>query len=624
MQTAQRNSAGRQSGDLWLRLVPLLLLPCAAVVDCSTTSTPATERSAFSAGQAQRLSVRVESEVSGNSGLSFGASNKRYNLRGTAVLLPLSKSESGTRIRLQLEGLTLQTTSIEEQAALNALLPLLGEPTVFTLRDGAVQDLRVSPRMQMQAYGWLRTLVSALQWPERMDSVAVKVEEEDGTGRYEARVERTKTGLRKVKTRYLKLSAQSVGTASFNLMPQIARSEHARSPASGPLAHVTIDETLRTPMLEGKKLEVTTRVWLTALPSKANAALTKQELREAERALKGLVVFSPPTPREGAFDAERIGRATLDGVLQEIERIQPAASADPKARKDATGAYLQRFSLIAAMLRQRPGDVERAAELIRSGHARAPMLLKALAAAGTEQTQALLRGFAIQESGVSEPARSHAATSLLRVQQPAEPTIALLMRWANEPGMEEHGLYGLGTAARHLRERGQLQRAQEIAKWLGEALGKAEKPARIERVLRGIANSADATLFEQVRARAADADAGIRTAAVDALRFMEHPGVDALLLERARQEQDTDALRALLSTLSARKPSRELAQAVAELAAGRQRYGVRFAAVEQAGRWLKDHPELRALLERVGYSDEREKVRVLALGLLKPAKKETP
>jgi hypothetical protein len=110
---------------------------------------------------------------------------------------------------------------------------------------------------------------------------------------------------------------------------------------------------------------------------------------------------------------------------------------------------------------------------------------------------------------------------------------------------------------------------------------------------------------------------------IDALRFMEHPGVDSLLLERARLEEDTAALRALLSTISARKPSKELAQAIAELAAERQRYGVRFAAVEQAGKWLNERPELRALLEKARASDEREEVQALAQGLLKPAK-ETP
>jgi hypothetical protein len=74
---------------------------------------------------------------------------------------------------------------------------------VFTLRDGSAHDLLVSPRMQSQAYGWLRTVVSALQWPElaAIKPGAADVEEEDATGRYQARVEPTDTGLRKVKTR---------------------------------------------------------------------------------------------------------------------------------------------------------------------------------------------------------------------------------------------------------------------------------------------------------------------------------------------------------------------------------------------------------------------------------------
>ena len=103
MQTVQQNSAGRYSGKPWLRLVPRLLLPCAALLGCSTTTAPAAEQTAFAAGQAQRLSVRMESQVSGSSGLSFGAQKKRYSLRGAAVLLPLSTSENGTRSSRLLE-----------------------------------------------------------------------------------------------------------------------------------------------------------------------------------------------------------------------------------------------------------------------------------------------------------------------------------------------------------------------------------------------------------------------------------------------------------------------------------------------------------------------------------------
>jgi hypothetical protein len=597
------------------------ILPCAAVLGCSIVRGP--EQTAFSVGRAQRLSVRVESEVKGGIGLSPGLSSKRYSLRGTAALLPLSASTSEVRLRLQLEDLKLQATSEDEQAALSRLVPVLGEPVVFTLTGGSVRNLQVSPRMQVQAYGWLRAVVSALQWPEQVSAGGLQVEEEDATGRYQARVERTATGLRKTKARYLSIFSQGVGAAPHGLTPEIVRSEHTRSPTLGPLSRVTVDEAIKMPLSEGKTLEVATRVWLTALPSEASAALTPEQLRTTERALTGLAVFSPPTPREGAFDAERIGGATLQQVLAEIDRLRPVAGVDAGAQGEATDAYLERFSLIVALLRQRPSEVEHAGDLVRSGYAQSSLLLQALSSAGTEPAQALLRGFALGE-GVSEQVRSLAATSLLRVQQPAEPTVELLTRWADDPAMDEHGLYGLGTAARHLRERGQPQRAQAIANLLGEELRKAKTAPRVELVLRGIANSADAQLFEPVRARAADADPGIRTAALDALRFMDHPRVDAVLLERARLEQDVAAQRALLSTLSARKPSDELAKAVAELTASRQRYGVRFAAVEQAGQWLAERPELRALLEQVSRNDARQEVRVLALGLLKPVGKDTP
>jgi hypothetical protein len=569
--------------------------------------------------------VKIESEVKGGIGLSSVAGSKRYSLQGTAALLPLSVSANEVRLRVQLEGVALQASTADEQAVLTRVLPVLGEPAVFTLSSGSLRNLQVSANMQLQAYGWLRAVVGALQWPQQVNASTLQVEEDDATGHYQARIEQTPTGLRKIKTRYLSLAAQGVGIAQSGLMPEIVRSEHTRAPALGPVSRVTVDEAIKMPLSDGKMLEVATRVWLTALPSESSVALTPAELRTAERALTGLSVFSPPTPREGAFDAERIGDATLQSVLTDIERLRPAAGADAgtQGAADATSAYLERFSLLVALLRQRSNEVEHAAELIRSGHAQSSVLLQALSSAGTESAQLQLRRFALGE-GVSEQAKSFAATSLLRVQRPAELTVELLTRWVDDPEMEEHGLYGLGTAARHLRERGQLERAKAIGKLLGEQLRKAKTPARVELVLRGIANSADPQLFESVRARAADSDAGVRTAVLDALRFMEHREVDAVLLDRARVEQVVEAQRALLSTLSARKPSVDLAKALVELAASRQPNGVRYAAVEQAGQWLAERPELRSLLEQVSRDDEREEVRALALRMLKSVGKDTP
>lgn len=75
------------------------------------------------------------------------------------------------------------------------------------------------------------------------------------------------------------------------------------------------------------------------------------------------------------------------------------------------------------MLRQRPRDVERAAELIRSGDNRRPILIRAFSSAATEQAQVLLRELATGEGGVSDQTRALAASGFSRVQQPAEPAL---------------------------------------------------------------------------------------------------------------------------------------------------------------------------------------------------------
>lgn len=622
----------------WARVMRRVGAAChlvAALCSCSSGSSSSGE--AFVTGEPQRFSFEVESRVEGGnaSTAAAGSGNKRYALKGRVVLLPLSVAGTDTTLHLKLEGLSVEASNAAEKAALEKLLPILGEPAALELRDGSRRSLRVSPGVPLQAYGWLSSVAGVLQWPEAGRDGARTIEEKDATGVYEARIERTEGGLRKVKKRYRKLTSRGLGSADRQLLPEVVTSEATRTPARGPIAGVSLHETLRTEMIGGGHLAVTTDVQLTAVaPGEGSARVAAKELEEATREVADLVVFSPPTPREGAFDAQRIASATLDGTLREIAELDPSASSGAKpggstGAEAATSEFLHRFSLIAAMLRQRPGDVQRAEALIRERHPRAAMLVQALASAGTDETQAVLRRLALEKRddtstiGPSAEVVARAATGLVRVQQATPPTVELLQQWATDPKREEHGIYGLGTAARRLRQRGQEQRARAIADFLSVQLKEAKRNLRVELVLRGIANSADARLFEQVKAQANNDDPGIRTAVIDAVRFMDHRAVDEFLLERAKVEDDTRVLRSLLDTFSARKPSKQLVEAVSELTGSRQRYGVRFTAVEQAGKWLEQRAELRPLLQKVSEGDAREEVRLLARKMLKPRGKDT-
>ena len=103
--------------------------------------------------------------------------------------------------------------------------------------------------------------------------------------------------------------------------------------------------------------------------------------------------------------------------------------------------------------------------------------MDALAAAGTDEAQGALAAL-VTDAKLDADARIAAANSLIRVQRPGPRTIDTLTQLIPDPLLREHAVFGLGTAARRLREAGDAARSREILGAAGRVAARREADGR--------------------------------------------------------------------------------------------------------------------------------------------------
>jgi hypothetical protein len=542
------------------------------------------------------LEIDARSELPG-----AGAGLSTLSLRGQLELGRMQDADTGTRLHALLHEPEV-TTSGEVSASSRALAAELVRPFEVRLDAGHVRDLGVAAGTSPEAAALLRTIAAALQTPERLGG-RVAVQEHDATGRYEAQYEARADGsIQKTKLRYLSLLSSGAGLGA-GALPRVLESRGTlRAARDGVLEQVSLDDRLSTELpggagaLQARSSLRLTLVRRVSLDARANAAVD------------GMLWLSATAPYAQAPGRDRFDALRASGlsVLQALERL--GQTSDDATEHGADAETMSAFSSLAALLRKDASGISEVLARADRDPALAPRLFDALASAGTVEAQhALVQRVTDAKAPVA--VRQRAARSLIRVQQPSPEQVALLETLVDDPAFEEHGIYGLGTAARRLREAGEQARAIAIAAELGELLGRAHDSARQIRVLRGIANAADATLLAAVRPLLQHTAFGVREAAVAAVQRMTAPEVDGLLIARLRGDAHASVRVAAADAIGSRTASAELSRALAGAALDDADAHVRDRALAIMADWLGTRAELRPALEKAARTDLEPKLR---------------
>ncbi len=587
-------------------------------------------------GQRHRYRVELASRI----GLSSGEAMVSLSLRGDLVLHARPLDGGATQLAATVEQARLDSPDPAARPQLDALALELREPFVFTLAGGKVTETFPRPTASRFADSIARTLAASLQVAAQPSAGTTtwKANEFDATGEYVAEYARAGAGLElsKRKTGYesLALGTLSLTRVAATVTPKVQESSgtvlllalpdgRTRLQRVTSAEQIEVEVTSTTPMKSSTSLSLELVERLPATLDFGALLAERSRLAAGARAA---------TRTEGPnYDATRIGDYTFETAARELE----ALAADPRAnalnasenetplpaheveeRESRLRADSKAFTAMAALLRSDPKHVPLAVARIRGESTARRALLDALSAAGTAEAQTALVELMNDARSPLEWRRA-AASSLIRTPAATAATIAALSAHVGKDDLHVHAIYGLGTIARRLRERGESAAMGPLVKVLIDNLAVApSRPLRIH-ALRALANAGDATALQAVRPWLADENDIVRAAAVDALRLMEHPAIDGILVQQLRDGSDPVAL-AALDAIAVRKPTVELERVLVATVTDGKKPSVRIKAVKVLAGWLPSHPNLRATLAEASRKDPAEAVRKAAAQALGP------
>jgi HEAT repeat protein len=173
-------------------------------------------------------------------------------------------------------------------------------------------------------------------------------------------------------------------------------------------------------------------------------------------------------------------------------------------------------------------------------------------------------------------------------------------------------IYGLGTFARLLTQAGNDKESTRLVGLLTSRLPPAQAITRKVDLLLGISNSGSSTALDAVIPLTDDPDEQVRSAAITALRLIDHSGVDEILVSHMTSDSAKRVRLAALGAFSRRSPTDRTVSALQGVALGDREHAVRLEAVRLMARWMPTMPSLRATLEQVARADSEKTVRETA------------
>jgi len=482
----------------------------------------------------------------------------------------------------------------------------LARPHHLELRaDGRLEALHVTPDGEPLARGLLQALAAATQVVLAGDGEPEwRCEESDPTGDYLAGYARAHgRALEKRKLGYVRLaSGAPADTASVVERVAIALDEGdwpARLVADGRLS-------LRA-----------------AAPMPAVAATARVEMR-----LVGRRRVEPAAPAALALEGqeriavgavpgrERIAREADRGLLAgaDFQDLVLELAATPLDDDDAWAVLGGRF---AALFRLDPGTARLASEAVRAGAPAgrgAAAIIGALGEAGSEPAQRALAE--ILEHAPLDPAtREQAAVALALTERPTEAAIDALSRTidaAPAGELRSAAALALGATAARTAAGGASERGHAIA---GELEDRLDLSAANEDdralFLRALGNAGRARSLAPIAAALAEPSPYVRSAAVEALRFIDDPLAEALVLDHLGSDPDPVVRRTAAFAAGFRPLARVLPALDAALA-GDEAVAVRLEIVGFLSDRMAREPSARALVERAARLDPADEVREAA------------
>jgi hypothetical protein len=491
----------------------------------------------------------------------------------------------------------------------------LSAPFVVRFAEGRVVEHRVRPGIGAFAVATLRSITAALQAPPEG---ARSTLEWDSTGQYQADYVASESGYEKRKVRYAQLLG--LATASTSL-PQVASASTRVRVRDGAIQSVHSHEVVRSPLLQGLTIDVTSDLTLVRVGSRGGA-VDAASVRALSLVLKSSDAHVDPVPRR-AFDAARVAGRSFGELVAALEASAVSNKTGAYAAVNGAGVSdVQRadretrlekqfdaYGALVSMLRSDATKVVTATSAIRDHSRAARQLMSALVAAGHGD---VLHAF-VQDASLELATRRGAASALLRSELPSAATVALFTQLLADADFEEHARYGLGLFSRRLREQGQAKPAEELVSLLLTELPAAKAERHRVILLRALSNAGHPSARAAIKPFIVAESRAVREAAIEALTLDSDAEVDALYAQRLRDEQDPRVHELILRRIvQHRKPTRAVTEALSYVLAQEALHSSWRSAVDLLVAWRHTAPDALALLREVEQHSPDPTLRQLA------------
>lgn len=572
-------------------------------------------------GRQYRYNVTLENRSDIN-----GAQNASdVTVTGALRLTPKQVDGKTVELYAVFEDVRIKTRSEKAGSAVATMARELKLPMAFAYRDGRSTYLRLPEGLSPFSMGIVRTVASGFQFaPDVSKSGTWTQTEYDGTGTYDIEYKALSDG--RYSRKKLKYAPHDVvGKAPFNFAMTMAAEVLASSGEivldGAALKSLSYDETLKS-KVGAENTIVSKTAFSMSLEKIADATAvdwTGLEAGSTKVAADAPYVEKNRRGNENALDPARIGDHTFEEILSYLEKAVDERTSKQKKPTEETPEVIERMTqeragmllALAAIFRRQPDTIDRAVALIASNHKAAPTLVDVLGAAGSDPAQAALRKL-LQTDDLSIDLKRLSAHALTRTKRPNEQTTDLLIEQMENEDFGLTALYGLGTAARRLREDGETARSEAISKVLVERLKNAKSDMARVHALRAIANSAYAGALDDVTPFLSSENKLLRGAAVQSLRLMKHPKVDGLIAAQLKKETVRKVMVDTLSAAKAREPSPVIADALVQVAKTAKDSQSRMKAVQLMASWLKALPTLKTPLLEIVDTEENPAVQAAA------------
>jgi HEAT repeat protein len=359
-------------------------------------------------------------------------------------------------------------------------------------------------------------------------------------------------------------------------------------------AHTTVEETLAATLPDHKDAftaRVSLQAELIAAARRPDLAATFTAARASLRRYAPLAEAPDAVATSQELDRQLVAGADIGQLLGELRA----------ARDEHDEAALLRR--LRAMFALDPGAAAAAAAALRSGAlsgSKARTLIAALTASGTSEAQKVVVDFL--QSTTDPGLRLQALGSLGLTPSPTPETVRALAELADtgtDRGDRSTALLALGSTGRS---------APEAVDRLMERLSAAQTSEERRLALRALGNSGDERALPAIREALASKDPVVRDAAVAALRAIDGPEADALIIAVLAGDPDPGVRGEAVFAASFRPVQVVLPALTSALKSDRDPT-VRLRAVKALAPHRADTATVAALLDWVKANDSDEAVR---------------